>query len=82
MDLRPLTDDEKTLLDALSTVYYQTVILMDKEIPLPERAAAMLKVEGLVDRIKRTGWVAPVESTVERVRGIRTTNPANSGGPE
>lgn len=65
MALRVLTDEEKRILDMLSEMYAQSMATLDSA-KVVGNANAVLKVEGLIERLKRTGFVSPVQSTVER----------------
>jgi hypothetical protein len=70
-EVRPLNSDEKNILYMLSTLYAMDRALAVAEAGMTsdnvvEAADAVMKVEGLLDRIIRTGLVSPVLSTLER----------------
>ena len=65
-ELRPLTGDERNTLDMLISLYNDSMLTLDSD-KVVEHAKAVAQVEGLLTRIKITGLVAPVLSTVERV---------------
>lgn len=73
-ELRPLTDEEKNTLYMLTTMYTQDRVVAATKAgfasnpdAIIEAANAVMQVEGLLDRIIRTGMVSPVLSTLERV---------------
>jgi hypothetical protein len=70
-ELRPLTDEEKNVLYMLNVLYAQVMAeeVMGADTPVQKlinNAQAVAKVEGLLDRIIRTGQISPVLSTLER----------------
>ena len=66
MDLRPLTEEEKRTLCTLETMYAQAMATLDSS-KVVDHASAVMKVEGLLTRLRKTGMVSPVLSTLERV---------------
>jgi hypothetical protein len=71
MDLRPLNEEEKNALYMLNVLYAQVMAeeVMQADTPVEKligNAQAVAKVEGLLDRIIRTGQISPVLSTLER----------------
>lgn len=67
-DLRELTEQEKNTLDCLASTYEHDLSRLPAKglEDLQEKAQAIMRVQGLIDRLKRTGMVTPVVSTVER----------------
>jgi len=70
-ELRPLTQPEKNILYMLTTLYLadRTLSVVEEGMTaerIIEAADAVMQVEGLLDRIIRTGMVSPVLSTLER----------------
>jgi hypothetical protein len=72
-ELRPLTDQEKNILYMLTELYTSDRAraavrggLSSNPDAIIEAANAVMQVEGLLDRIIRTGLVSPVLSTLER----------------
>ena len=64
-NLRPLNKEERRILMALESMYGMSMATLDMD-KIVENAAAMMKVEGLLWRLRNTGLVAPVYSTVKR----------------
>jgi hypothetical protein len=54
------------MLDTLSTLYFDTMVRATTG-SITERATAVLQVEGLINRLKETGQVSSVVSTLERI---------------
>jgi hypothetical protein len=69
--LRPLNSDEKNILYMLTFMYAEEMAkaVLNPNVSVEvviERASAVMKVEGLLDRIIRTGLVSSVRSPLER----------------